>query len=56
MEYNESVGFLDATQLEQQGTAMNLVGGTTSAMYDNGTIGIGTWYYYLPLPHLPSTR
>jgi hypothetical protein len=48
-QYNESVGFLDTTQLEQQGTAMNLTGGTTSAMYGNGTINTGTWYYYLPL-------
>jgi hypothetical protein len=48
-QYNESVGFLDTTQLEQQGTAMNLVGGTTSAMYGNGSISVGTAYYYLPL-------
>jgi hypothetical protein len=48
-QYNESVGFLDATQLEQQGTAMNLAGGTTSTMFGNGTIPTGTAYYYLPL-------
>jgi hypothetical protein len=48
-QYNEGVGFLDATQLEQMATAMNLAGGSATSTYGNGTIPTGTSYYYLPL-------
>lgn len=48
-QYNEGVGFLTPTQLEQMATAMNLASGTATTTYGNGTIATGTSYYYLPL-------
>jgi len=48
-QYNESVGFLNTTELEQMATAMNLAGGSATSTYGNGTIPQGTNYYYLPL-------
>ena len=48
-QYNEGVGFLTPTQLEQMATAMNLASGTATTTYGNGTIATGTSYFYLPL-------
>jgi len=48
-QYNEAVGFLDATELEQRGAAMNLPSTSGYIDYGNGTIPQGVSYYYLPL-------
>ena len=48
-QYNEGVGFLTPTQLEQMATAMNLASGTATTTYGNGTIATGASYFYLPL-------
>lgn len=48
-QYNEGIGFLDATELEQRGGAMNLPATSGYIDYGNGTIPTGVSYYYLPL-------
>jgi hypothetical protein len=48
-QYNEGVGFLDATALEQMGAAMNLSQTSNFIDYGNGIIPSGTSFYYLPL-------
>jgi hypothetical protein len=43
-QWNEGVGFLNKDKLDQLNEALN-----TSNSYGNGTIPVGTSYYYLPL-------
>jgi hypothetical protein len=49
-QYNETVGFMNTTEVQQMGQLMNIPTTQTSfAIFQPQSLGVGTWFYYLPL-------